>query len=316
MVVLTTLANGSAESVDPRTVFAERLNEVAHLTCSFTEDEPALVQLVLPDLTLQCVAAPSPESGPDHLGLKIVSIRPSADHPDGAKVLTITARAKVVSGGNGIASDTHRLLDWRTATKKASVSDQLYAALKLVDSLETAEKSRASTQRTRFASAREYWRCKGCRALWRPADHEKCPSCGRIFSDTDFKLHEVGKVEFSIAEGQPMNLTPDAAVLIEPEDEANFVGRVSRIDQKRRIVEVTCKTRDAVGSEGTITPSFNRALYGAKRSVLAAIATRDFGVGLLAQLMACPQIISAPVFETAEAKAVADSQVGWLPVRD
>ncbi len=296
MVVLTTLADGSAETKDPRAVFAARLGEVGHLTASFNDEDTPQILLLLPDLTLQCVPMPAPEQGRDHLGLRVVAIRPAVNHPDGAKLLTVTAEEAVVTAGNSVQSDTFRLLDWRTASRMAAGSSELYAALKLVDSLETAEKSRAATQRTRFSGAREFWRCKACRALWRPADHEHCPSCGRVFGETDWRLHEVGKVEFSIPDNEKITLTPDAAVLVEPEDEVNFVGRVSRIDIKRGIVEVTCKTRDAVGTEGSITPSFNRALYQAKRSVLAAIATKDFGVGLLAQLMACPDTVSVPEY--------------------
>ncbi|HEV7678411.1 MAG TPA: AAA domain-containing protein [Candidatus Dormibacteraeota bacterium] len=292
MVVLSTLVNGDGE--DPRKVFAERLAELDHLTVSFTEEDPPKIQLTLPDLTLQCVPEPGVDGVHDHAALRVVSLRPTSGHPDGAKVLTITARHPVVSGANGHSSDTHRLLDWRTASKKAAVSEQLYAALKLVERLETAEKNRASTQRTRFNGAKEYWRCRNCRALWQPDKHERCPSCGREFTAADRKHPEVGKVELSVPPGEPIALQADAAVLIEPEDEPNFVGRVSRIDHQRRIVEVVCRTFEHAGNEGTITPSFNRALYGAKRSVLAAIATRDFGVGLLAQLLVSPDTIYAP----------------------
>jgi RecA/RadA recombinase len=110
----------------------------------------------------------------------------------------------------------------------------------------------------------------------------------------------VGKVEFVVPPTEQINLTADAAVLVEPEDEPNFVGRVSRIDHHRHTIEVTCRTFEHAGTEGTITPSFNKALYQAKRSVLAAIATRDFGVGLLAQLMVSPQLVTAPAFVEAE----------------
>ena len=223
-------------------------------------------------------------------------MRPAMDHPDGSKVLTVTARTPIVTAANGVASDTRRLLDWRAASAAAAKSAELYAALKLVDSLEKAERGRAATQRTHFVAAKEYWRCKRCRALWRPADHERCPSCGHEFTDADRRQPEVGKVEFTVPEGEQINLTPDAAVLVEPEDEPNFVGRVSRIDHHRHTVEVTCRTFEHAGSEGTITPSFNKALYQAKRSVLAAIATRDFGVGLLAQLMVSPQWVTAPLY--------------------
>jgi ATP-dependent RNA/DNA helicase IGHMBP2 len=294
MVVLSTLVNGDGE--DPRKVFADRLSELDHLTVSFTEEDPPKIQLTLPDLTLICAPDPAPDGAREHMALRVVTLRPttSSGHPDGAKVLTITARHPVVSAANGHGSDTHRLLDWRTASKKAAVSEQLYATLKLVERLETAEKNRASTQRTHFVGAREFWRCRNCRALWQPDKHEQCPSCGREFTAADRKQPEVGKVELSVPPGEPISLQADAAVLVEPEDEPNFVGRVARIDHQRRIIEVVCRTFEHAGSEGYITPSFNRALYGAKRSVLAAIATRDFGVGLLSQLLVSPDTLYAP----------------------
>jgi ATP-dependent RNA/DNA helicase IGHMBP2 len=293
MVVLSTLVNGDGE--DPRKVFADRLSELDHLTVTFSEEEPPRIQLTLPDLTLICAPDEAPDGSREHMALRVVSLRPTNGQPDGgAKLLTVTARHPVVSAANGHDSDTHRLLDWRTASKKAAVSEALYATLKLVERLETAEKNRAATQRTRFSGTREYWRCRNCRALWQPDKHDRCPSCGREFTAADRKQPEVGKVELSVPPGEPISLQADAAVLVEPEDEPNFVGRVARIDHQRRIIEVVCRTFEHAGNEGTITPSFNRALYGAKRSVLAAIATRDFGVGLLAQLMVSPDTVYAP----------------------
>jgi hypothetical protein len=303
MAVLEAWANGSHPGANPRTVFAQRVSEVGHLTVTFGEDDPSQLRLGLPDLTLQCVPQPGPDGSREHLGLRVVSIRPTTSHPDGTKLLTITTKEPVVTGANGVVSDTFRLLDWREATQRAAKSDQLYATLKLVESLERAEKQRAQTQRTHFTSAREYWRCRNCRALWRPDTHERCPSCGREFSEADWKQPEVGKVEFQVPPDEPIFLTADAAVLVEPEDEPNFVGRVSRIDHGRHIVEVVCRTFEHAGTEGTITPSFNKALYQAKRSVLAAIATRDFGVGLLAQLLVSPGTIVAPAYDSEQEAA-------------
>ena len=309
MVVLDAWANGSHPGSDPRTIFAERISEVGHVSVSFTEDDPPQLRLDMPDLSLQCVPQPGPDGARDHLGLRVVSIRPTQSQPESAKLLTITTREPVVTAANGIVSDTFRLLDWREATQRAAKSEVLYATLKLVESLERAEKQRAQTQRTRFIAAREYWRCRNCRGLWRPDVHERCPSCGREFTAADWKQPEVGKVEFTVPPEDPINLTADAAVLVEPEDEPNFVGRVSRIDHGRHTVEIVTRTFEHAGSQGTITPSFNKALYQAKRSVLAAIATRDFGVGLLSQLLVAPETIVAPKYDEAAAAADADR---WL----
>ena len=305
MVVLEAWANGAQPGADPRTVFAERIGEVGHVSVSFGDEDPIQLRLDLPDLVLQCVAQAGPDGTRDHLGLRVLSIRPTGGQPEGAKLLTITTREPVVTAANGVVSDTFRLLDWRISTQHAARSAQLYATLKLVDSLERAEKQRAQSQRTRFNGAREYWRCRTCRALWRPESQERCPSCGREFTDADRKSPEVGKVEFQIPAGEPINLTPDAAVLIEPDDETNFVGRVARIDHQRHVVEIVTRTFEHSGSEGYIAPSFNKALYQAKRSVLAAIATKDFGVGLLAQLLVSPETIVAPKDES-------DAESSWL----
>ncbi len=305
MVVLEAWAHGSQPGADPRSVFAERIGEVGHVSVSFGDEDPPQLRLDLPDLVLQCVAQPGPDGTREHLGLRVISIRPTGGQPEGAKLLTITTREPVVTEANGVASDTFRLLDWRVSTQHAARSEQLYATLKLVDSLERAEKQRAQSQRTRFTGAREYWRCKSCRALWRPESHERCPSCGREFTDADRRSPEIGKVEFQIPVGEPINLTADAAVLIEPDDETNFVGRVTRIDHQRHVVEIVTRTFEHSGSEGYIAPSFNKALYQAKRSVLAAIATKDFGVGLLAQLLVSPETIIAPKDEL-------DAESSWL----
>ena len=309
MVVLEAWANGSHPGSDPRTVFAERISEVGHVSVSFTDDDPPQLRLDLPDLSLQCTPQPGQDGARDHLGLRVETIRPTQSHPESAKLLTITTRQPVVTAANGIVSDTFRLLDWREATQRAAKSELLYATLKLVESLERAEKQRAQTQRTRFIAARESWRCRNCRALWRPDVHERCPSCGREFTAADWKQPEVGKVEFTVPPDDPINLTADAAVLIEPEDEPNFVGRVSRIDHSRHTVEIVTRTFEHAGSQGTITPSFNKALYQAKRSVLAAIATRDFGVGLLSQLLVAPDTIVAPKYDEAAETAEAER---WL----
>ena len=171
----TTLANGGAAGADPRAVFAERLSELGHLTASFSDDDPPQVRLALPDLTLQCVPQPDPGGDPAHLALRVISLKPVSDHPEGAKILTLTARHPVVTAANGVASDTFRILDWRRAAAKAAKSERLYATLKLVERLESAEKGRAQTQRTRYVAAREFWRCKTCRALWRPGRAHPLP---------------------------------------------------------------------------------------------------------------------------------------------
>jgi len=150
MVVLEAWAHGAQPGADPRTVFAERIGEVGHVSVSFGDEDPIQLRLDLPDLVLQCVAQAGDDGSRDHLGLRVLSIRPTGGQPEGAKLLTITTREPIVTEANGVVSDTFRLLDWRISTQHAARSEQLYATLKLVDSLERAEKQRAQSQRRRF----------------------------------------------------------------------------------------------------------------------------------------------------------------------
>src|SRR6202035_3773118 len=100
MVVLSTLADGDAGDADPRVLFAQRISEVGHLTVSFGDEEPPQLLLSLPDLALQCVPQEAPDHDPDHRALRVVSMRPATDHPEGSKVLTVTARTPIVTASN------------------------------------------------------------------------------------------------------------------------------------------------------------------------------------------------------------------------
>src|SRR5579859_2571384 len=85
MVVLEAWANGSHPDADPRTVFAERIGEVGHVSVSFGDEDPIQLRLDLPDLVLQCVAQAGPDGTREHLGLRVLSIRPTGGQPEGAR---------------------------------------------------------------------------------------------------------------------------------------------------------------------------------------------------------------------------------------
>src|SRR5579859_8158933 len=85
MVVLEAWANGSQPGADPRTVFAERIGEVGHVSVSFGDEDPIQLRLDLPDLVLQCVAQAGPDGTREHLGLRVLSIRPTGGQPEGAR---------------------------------------------------------------------------------------------------------------------------------------------------------------------------------------------------------------------------------------
>src|ERR1700694_2785396 len=77
MVVLEAWANGSQPGADPRPVFVERIGEVCHVSLSFGDEDPIQLRLDLPDLVLQCVAQAGPDGTREHLGLRVLSIRPT-----------------------------------------------------------------------------------------------------------------------------------------------------------------------------------------------------------------------------------------------
>jgi predicted RNA-binding Zn-ribbon protein involved in translation (DUF1610 family) len=170
----------------------------------------------------------------------------------------------------------------------------LLQTLALVDGLESAERNRAATQRTPFDGVVEIWRCRNCRGLWRADRDERCPSCGKEFTEEDRRRPELGRIEFSVPKEHTITIAVDSAVMVEPEDEPHYLGRVTKVDHRRRLVEVACKAYEAAGSQGWITPSFNKQLYASKRSTLASIASGDARSLLLAQLLTDPTSVYAP----------------------
>ena len=82
--------------------------------------------------------------------------------------------------------------------------------------------------------------------------------------------------------------------MVEPEDEPHYLGRVTKVDHRRHLVEVACKAYESAGTQGWITPSFNKQLYATKRSTLASIASGDARSLLLAQLLTDPTAVYAP----------------------
>ena len=294
MSILRALEAGSG--VDPRAHFAAQIGALDEFIVVAGDGTPPGLTLLLPGLDVGCVAA-APRRGPaDRAALKVATLRPAPAERErnGARTLRVRCRDPLVSASEGEPSDTFQLLALAELSRGDASAPILLQTLALVDGLENAERSRVATQRTPFRGVREYWRCRSCRALWRSDRDEQCPGCGRRFSDDDRRRPEIGKLELSVPAGHTIGLTVDAAVMIEPEDAGHFLGRVTRIDHRRRLVEVSCKAQEAAGSEGWIIPSFNRALYQAKRSTLASIASGDAGSLLLGQLLLRPDSVQAP----------------------
>ncbi len=296
--MLTALAGEHAE--DPRRMFQEHLEAAEHFSVSFGSDNGERIMVFLPDLVMQCAPQPSEDGNDQHLALRIDSIRPQSGHPTDTHLLTVTAKSMQVSATNGTSSDTHRLLDWQRSSAAVASSPILFGTLKLIDRLEGEDRARAQQHRVHYVDTKEYWRCRACRGFWQPGQHQQCPSCGRPFSEQDRRQPEVGKIEFSVPREEKITLQQDMAVLIEPEDGPSIVARVNKVDNRRHRIEVTCRSFEHPGPEGVISPSYNRSHYLAKRSVLASLAARDFGVGLLAQLLVDPKKVCAPAYRPGE----------------
>ncbi len=296
--MLTALAG--EQSDDPRRMFQAHLEAAEHFSVSFASDSGERIMVFLPDLAMQCTPQPADDGNDQHLALRIDAIRPQSGHPSDTHLLTVTAKSMQVSATNGTSSDTHRLLDWQRSSAAAASSPILFGTLKLIDRLEGEDRARAQQHRVHYVDTKEYWRCRACRGFWQPGQHQQCPSCGRPFTEQDRRQPEVGKIEFSVPRDEKITLQQDMAVLVEPEDGPSIVARVNKVDNRRHRIEVTCRSFEHPGPEGAISPSYNRSHYLAKRSVLASLASRDFGVGLLAQLLVEPQKVCAPAYRPGE----------------
>ncbi len=285
------------ENGDARSHFADQIGSLDDFVVVAGAGDSPAVTLLLPGIDVACSPVKKARSQPAQMALRVESVRPAPPAREGVARGAIRVRCvhPLVSSKEGTATDTYHLLNLAKLARGSKEPDRiLLQTLALVDGLEQAERGRAATQRTPFDSVVELWRCRTCRGLWRPDRDERCPSCGREFTDEDRHRQEAGRLEFSVPPDHQITLSVDAAVMIEPEDEPHYLGRVTRIDHRRRIVEVACKGYETAGSAGWITPSFNKQLYAAKRSTLASIAGGEARSLLLAQLLIDPSSVYAP----------------------
>ncbi len=285
------------ENGDARSHFADQIGSLDDFVVVAGPGETPGVTLLLPGLDVSCAPVKKPRGAIDQMALRVDAVRPAPPDRDGAGRGAIRVRCQhpLVSSKEGDATDTFHLLNLAKLARGSREPDRiLLQTLALVDGLEQAERSRAATQRTPFEAVVELWRCRSCRGLWRPDQDQRCNSCGREFTDDDRRRPEAGRLEFSVPKDHQITLSVDAAVMIEPEDEPHYLGRVTRIDHRRRMVEVACKAYETAGTQGWITPSFNKQLYATKRSTLASIAGGEARSLLLAQLLIDPHSVYAP----------------------
>ncbi len=282
---------------DARQHFATQIGELDDFSVLASPSDPISVTLLLPGLDVACTPVRPARARRERTALRVDAVRPAPPERAelGSRVIRVRCREPLVSPDNGVSTDTFHLLDLALLARGASQPDAiLLQTLALVDGLENAERTRAATQRTPFEGVVEIWRCRSCRGLWRADRDERCPSCGREFTEEDRRRPELGRLEFSVPKEHTITLAVDSAVMVEPEDEPHYLGRVTRIDHRRRLVEVACKAYEAAGSSGWITPSFNKQLYASKRSTLASIAAGEARSLLLAQLLTEPTAVYAP----------------------
>ncbi|HEY6537947.1 MAG TPA: AAA domain-containing protein, partial [Candidatus Dormibacteraeota bacterium] len=291
--------NGSGNG-GAREHFAAQIGALDDFAVIAGQGDTPEVTLLLPGLDVSCTLLRPAKGNLDHTALRVDSVRPApADRDEpGNRVLRVSCRRPLVSAEDGTPSDTFHLMDLAKLARGSKEPDPiLLQTLALVDGLENAERSRAATQRTPFDGVVEIWRCRNCRGLWRSDRDERCPSCGREFTEEDRRRPELARVEFSVPKEHTITIAVDSAVMVEPEDEPHYLGRVTKVDHRRRLVEVACKAYEATGSQGWITPSFNKQLYASKRSTLASIASGDARSLLLAQLLTDPKAVYAPMVE-------------------
>jgi len=285
------------ENGDARSHFAEQIGSLDDfLVIAGPGDKPGIT-LRLPGLDVTCAPIRRARAARERTALEVESVRPApSDREDVSRgSLRVRCAQPLVTSKEGESTDTFHLLNLAKLARGSKPPDPiLLQTLALVDGLETAERLRAATQRTPFEGVVELFRCRTCRGLWRPDRDERCPSCGRELGEEDRRRPEAGRLEFSIPKSHQITLSVDAAVMIEPEDEPHYLGRVTKVDHRRRIVEVACKAYQTAGTEGWITPSFNKQLYASKRSTLASIAGGDSRSLLLAQLLIDPGSVYAP----------------------
>jgi predicted RNA-binding Zn-ribbon protein involved in translation (DUF1610 family) len=280
--------------------FAGQIGALDDFAVIAGQGEPPAVTLLLPGLDVSCTPVRPLRAKPERTALRVDSVRPAPAQRDdlGNRVLRVSCRTPVVSAEDGIPSDTFHLMDLAKLARGSKEPDPiLLQTLALVDGLESAERNRAATQRTPFNGVVEIWRCRNCRGLWRSDRDERCPSCGREFTEEDRRQPELGRIEFAVPKDHTITLGVDAAVMVEPEDEPHYLGRVTKVDHRRHLVEVACKAYESAGTQGWITPSFNKQLYATKRSTLASIASGDARSLLLAQLLTDPTAVYAPEVE-------------------
>jgi hypothetical protein len=285
------------EPGDARGHFADQIGELDDFIVVAGPGETPGFTLLLPGLDVSCVPVKKARASREQVALRVESVRPAPPDRDSPSRGSIRVRCTrpLVSSKEGELTDTFHLLNMAKLARGAKPPDPiLLQTLALVDGLENAERNRAATQRTPFEAVAELWRCRGCRGLWRPDRDERCSSCGREFGDEDRRRPELGRLEFSVPKDHPITLSVDAAVMIEPEDEPHYLGRVTRVDHRRRIVDVACKAYETPGTQGWITPSFNKQLYATKRNTLASIAGGESRSLLLAQLLIDPASVHAP----------------------
>ena len=277
--------------------FAAQIGALDDFAVIAGQGEPPAVTLLLPGLDVSCTPVRPLRARPERTALRVDSVRPAPAERDdlGNRVLRVNCRTPMVSAEDGIPSDTFHLMDLAKLARGSKEPDPiLLQTLALVDGLESAERNRAATQRTPFNGVVEIWRCRNCRGLWRSDRDERCPSCGREFTEEDRRQPELGRIEFSVPKDHTITLAVDSAVMVEPEDEPHYLGRVTKVDHRRHLVEVACKAYESAGTQGWITPSFNKQLYATKRSTLASIASGDARSLLLAQLLTDPTAVYAP----------------------
>src|SRR5580704_11519143 len=136
---LRAVSGGS--DADPRGVLASRCSRARHLLLERIKASRSVsYRLHVDEFTLIGSLVEGPSA--DTTAFQVLTV---AEHtPPTAPTLTLTSATTTVSRRPGTKSDTHRLVDWYAAIDAAAIAPRLFATLRLVEKMETAERDMAS----------------------------------------------------------------------------------------------------------------------------------------------------------------------------
>jgi hypothetical protein len=273
------------ETADPLRALEDRLIEQPTLSVGFEPGAPGQIILCLSDVALNC--RPLPTSNPDHTALEVTAIRPA---PPGDTRLPVRLDAVSVRATPlALHSDTHRLVDWGRALGGASIQEPVRLQ-RLVELLQAPERARAQAQTTRCRLVEGRWRCRHCQT----SVDAGAPHCAGCDARLGLRDHELIEVTLALTHDAARRLQQDQEVSLEGESGERLLGSITRLDPGQGMVWVSGRFPELPAPNTLLIPAYNERLYRARRKTLTAMICRDPRYGLLAELLATPEVLATP----------------------